>query len=142
MLVRLLYASRLAKGAAVNVVDSILQQSRVRNPTLGITGLLCHDGSVFMQALEGGREPVSALYNRIAADPRHERVTILSFEDISERCFAGWTMGLVDLARVNPGMLLQYSEKAVLDPYAVPGGASLSLLKEMIATAQIIGRAC
>jgi hypothetical protein len=94
-----------------------------------------------MQVLEGGREPVSTLYNRIAADPRHERVTILSFEDISERYFSGWTMGLVDLAKVNPGMLLKYSEKAVLDPYAVPGSASLSLLKEMIVTAQIIGRA-
>jgi hypothetical protein len=123
-----------------DVVDAILRESRARNPELGITGVLCHDGNVFIQALEGGRNAVSQLYNRIAADPRHRDVVILRYEDITERCFAGWTMGLVSLKQVSPCLLLRYSERAVLDPYNVAGDVSLSLLKELMATAQVVGR--
>ena len=139
MLVRLLYASRLIDGSAA-VIESILAQSRSKNPELGITGLLCHGGGVFMQVLEGGRAPVNELYNRIARDDRHREVTLLHYEEIAERRFSNWTMGQVNLAKINASMLLKYLEKPELDPFRVPGSASLALLEELIATAQIIGR--
>jgi hypothetical protein len=140
MLVRLLYASRLSTAAGADAIDSILAQSRRKNPDLGITGVLCHGGKVFMQVLEGGREPVNALYNKIAADTRHEQVILLHYEEIAERRFGNWTMGQVNLAKINPSVLLKYLEKPELDPYCVPGRASLALVEELIATAQIIGR--
>jgi hypothetical protein len=139
MLVRLLYASRLIDGSAA-VIESILAQSRSKNPELGITGVLCHGGGVFMQVLEGGRAPVNELYNRIARDDRHREVTLLHYEEIAERRFSNWTMGQVNLAKINASMLLKYLEKPELDPFRVPGSASLALLEELIATAQIIGR--
>lgn len=140
MLVRLLYASRLASGAGGDVIESILAQSRNKNPALGITGVLCHGGDVFMQVLEGGRAPVNALYNKIAGDSRHREVVLLHYEEIHERRFGGWTMGQVNLAKINPSTLLKYLEKPELDPFAVSGRASLALVEELIATAQIIGR--
>ncbi len=146
MLVRLLYASRLATPSdqagksPTEVIDSILAQSRRKNPDLGITGVLCHGGHVFMQVLEGGREPVNALYNKIARDERHQQVMLLHYEEIAERRFGSWTMGQVNLAKINPSVLLKYLEKPELDPFCVPGRASLALLEELIATAQIIGR--
>lgn len=142
MLVRLLYASRLdtAGDGGAQTIESILAQSRSKNPALGITGVLCHGGGVFMQVLEGGREPVNALYNKIAADKRHREVTLLHYAEIAERRFGNWTMGQVNLAKINPSILLKYLEKPELDPFAVPGCASLALLEELIATAQIIGR--
>jgi hypothetical protein len=90
--------------------------------------------------LEGGREAVNALYNQIARDPRHQDVVILHYEEVTERRFAGWTMGQVNLSKVNPSLLLKYSERAVLDPYAVSGRVSMALLEELIATASILGR--
>lgn len=141
MLVRLLYASR-SKDASSDMIEAILAQSRRHNPANGITGILCHGGNVFMQVLEGGRDAVNQLYRQICLDPRHERVTLLHYEEISERHFSGWTMGQVNLARVNPSLLMKYSELPVLDPYAVSGRASMSLLEELIATASIVGRAC
>jgi hypothetical protein len=140
MLVRLLYASRLADGAGAEVVEAIVSQSRENNPANGITGVLCSAGDVFMQVLEGGRAPVNALYNRIARDERHRQVMLLHYEEITERRFGGWTMGQVNLARINPSVLLKYLEKPELDPFSVPGCASLALLEELIATAQIMGR--
>ena len=140
MLVRLLYASRLADGAGAEVVEAIVSQSRENNPANGITGVLCYAGDVFMQVLEGGRAPVNSLYNRIARDERHRQVMLLHYEEITERRFGGWTMGQVNLARINPSVLLKYLEKPELDPFSVPGCASLALLEELIATAQIMGR--
>lgn len=141
MLVRLLYASR-SKGVTSETIDAILAQSRGHNPAHGITGILCHSGDMFMQVLEGGREAVNHLYRKISRDPRHEDVTLLHYEEISERRFAGWTMGQVNFARVNPSLLMKYGELPVLDPFGVSGRASMSLLEELIATAAIVGRAC
>lgn len=140
MLIRLLYASRAAEALTQEVIESILAQSREHNPALGITGILCWSGDIFMQVLEGGREAVNHLYNEIVRDPRHRDVTLLHYQEISERHFAGWTMGQVNLSKVNPSLLLKYSDKPTLDPYAVSGRASLALLEELIATASIIGR--
>jgi len=142
MLVRLLYASRAKAPLTPEVIDNILQVSRKNNPSVGITGLLCHSGDVFMQVLEGGRDAVNMLYNRIAGDPRHTDVILLRYEEIAERRFASWSMGQVNLARVNPAILLKYSTKAELDPYAGCGQASMAMLEELIATASIATRTC
>ena len=42
-----------------------------------------------------------------------------------------------NLSRLNPGILLKYSERAVLDPYTLNGGATLALFDELISTAVI-----
>lgn len=140
MLVRLLYASR-CPSVTPELIDQIVLQSRQHNPAIGITGILCHGGDVFMQVLEGGRSAVNELYQRIVRDGRHTDVTVLHYEEITERRFAGWTMGQVNLTKINPSLLLKYSERAVLDPYAVSGVVSMALLEDLIATASVVCRA-
>jgi hypothetical protein len=142
MLVRLLYASRSAHAITPEVIDSILAKSREHNPHLGITGILCWGGDIFMQVLEGGRSTVNALYNQIVRDDRHQDVVLLHYEEISERRFSSWTMGQVNLAKINPSLLLKHSERPTLDPYNMPGPASMALLDELIATASIVSRNC
>ena len=140
MLVRLLYASR-AVDTDPNAIENILAQSRQYNPTCGITGILCYGGGIFLQAIEGGRMPVSELYGHIQKDVRHKDVVLLHYEEITERRFGGWTMGQVNMSKINTSILLKYAEKPELDPYAVSGKVSLALLEELMATASIIGRA-
>lgn len=140
MLVRLLYASR-AVDTSPDAIESILLQSRQHNPVTGITGILCYGGGIFLQAIEGGRQPVSDLFGHIQKDPRHKDVALLHYEEISERRFGGWTMGQVNLSKLNHSILLKYAEKPELDPYAVSGKVSFALLEELMATASIIGRA-
>ncbi|MDE1948101.1 MAG: BLUF domain-containing protein [Burkholderiales bacterium] len=139
MLVRLLYVSRVAPGFDRDELVAILRRSQPHNAAQGITGALCFSGEVFLQVLEGGRGAVNRLYNRIAADPRHRDVELLSYAEVPERRFAGWTMGQVDLERLNPALVLKYSETARLDPYSVSGPASLALFDELVATAAIVG---
>jgi hypothetical protein len=140
MLVRLLYASR-AIDTSPDAIEMILAQSRQHNPECGITGILCYGGGIFLQAIEGGRMPVSELYGHIQKDVRHKDVVLLHYEEISERRFGGWTMGQVNMSRINASILLKYAEKPELDPYSVSGKVSLALLEELMATASIIGRA-
>jgi hypothetical protein len=140
MMIRLLYASRAAETLTPKMIDEVLHASRKNNPARGITGILCHSGDVFLQVLEGGRDPVNHLYNLISSDKRHKHVTILHYEEVTERRFSGWTMGQVNLNKVNASLLLKYSERAVLDPFSVSGRVSMALLDELIATAQILGR--
>lgn len=140
MLVRLLYASRAAAKLTPSIVDSIMEQSRKNNPGLGITGILCFSDDLFMQVLEGGRDEVCELFNMIVRDDRHLNVRILNYEEISERRFGGWTMGQVNVAKVNPSLLLKHSEKAALDPFRCSGRASMALLDELIATAAVVNR--
>ena len=139
MLVRLLYASR-AVDTSPGTIESILSQSREHNPSTGITGILCYGGDIFLQAIEGGRMQVSELFGHIVKDARHKDVALLHFEEISERRFGGWSMGQVNVAKVNHSVLLKYSEKPELDPYAVSGKVSLALLEDLMATASICGR--
>ncbi len=140
MLVRLLYASRATMDVGQEELLVILKKSRAHNLAAGITGVLCYSGGVFLQVLEGGRDQVSTLYNRIARDARHKDVVLLAYEEIGERTFVGWSMGQVNLSRLNPSLLLKYSDKAVLDPYTVSGKASMALFTELMATASIIGQ--
>lgn len=140
MLVRLLYASRAVDSSA-DAIETILTQARQYNPTCGITGILCYGGGIFLQAIEGGRMSVSELYGHIQRDPRHKDVVLLHYEEISERRFGGWTMGQVNMSKINTNILLKYAEKPELDPYSVSGKVSLALLEELMATASIIGRA-
>ena len=139
MLVRLLYASR-ALDTSPGAIDAILAQSRQYNPTSGITGILCYGGGIFLQAIEGGRMAISDLYGHIQRDARHKDVVLLQYEEISERRFSGWTMGQVNILKLNQSILLKYSEKPELDPYAASGKVSFALLEELMATASIIGR--
>jgi hypothetical protein len=140
MLVRLLYASRAADDNRSAAIESIMLQSRTHNPERGITGILCYGGDIFMQVLEGGRMEVNDLYGFITRDSRHKDVAILKYEEITERRFSGWTMGHVNIDKINPSVLLKYSSRPVLDPYSVSGEVSMALLEELISTAAIIGR--
>lgn len=140
MLVRLLYASRAAAPLTAEIVDSILEQSRWHNVPHGITGMLCFSDDLFIQVLEGSRKNVSELYNRIVGDARHGEIQLLIFEEISERRFADWTMGQVNLAKVNASLLLKYSETPAINPFACSGRAMLALLDELIANGAVVGR--
>jgi hypothetical protein len=141
MLVRLIYASRSADPQSGEATEAILARSRSHNPASGITGILCHGGGVFLQALEGGRGPINELYGHILRDPRHKDVVLLNYQEISERSFGGWTMGHVNLAKLNASIVLKYCERPELDPYAISGSVALALLQELMVTASIMGRA-
>ena len=141
MLVRLLYASRSTGEIDESLVASILELSRKQNQENGITGILStySQGNLFLQLLEGGRAAVNRLYGSIARDTRHRDVTLLDYAEITERRFASWRMGSVNLNRINLGSILRFSETSALDPFSMSGKATLALIEELTSTAAIVG---
>ncbi len=139
MLVRLLYVSRVAASVDADALAAIVRRSRSNNAARGITGVLCHcaKAGLFVQMLEGGRAAVSSLYNTISRDERHQEVTLLDYAEVAERRFSSWQMGQVNLDRLNPGVVLKYSEGPTLDPYRVSGTATRAMFEELVATASI-----
>lgn len=142
MLVRLLYVSRASDDqASAELTESIMAAARSYNAVNGITGVLCYGAGVFLQAIEGGRDEINNLYSMILKDSRHDNVVLLHYEEIQERRFGGWTMGQVNLAKLNTSVVLKYSETPELNPYRMSGKVAMALLEELMLTASIIGRA-
>ncbi|TDR73266.1 BLUF domain-containing protein [Paludibacterium purpuratum] len=138
MLVRLIYASHTQEAISGRLIEDILSQAQVHNPTKGITGLLCYSRNTFVQVLEGGRDEVNRLFQLLAKDPRHQDVTLLSYEEIVERRYANWAMARVALDKLNMSLLLRYSDQAQLDPFTVSGESTARLL-EALAEAGALG---
>jgi hypothetical protein len=74
-------------------IDALLEQSRARNLSLGVTGLLLYCDGSFMQYFEGPAPGVEQIWSSIRRDPRHSSVTMLFDEPVSERLFTDWSMG-------------------------------------------------
>lgn len=140
MMVRLVYVSRSEVIADESQVDAIITRSKEYNPTNGITGVLCYTGGMFLQVLEGGREAVNRLYTEITRDTRHHDVTLLEYAEIDQRRFENWTMGRVNLDKVNPAVLLRHSDLPTLDPYRLSGAACVSLLEDLLSNAAVYSK--
>jgi hypothetical protein len=96
-LISLVYLSSEAVPFSPQDLIELLEKARANNVKLGITGMLLFKNGNFLQALEGEREGVLSLYQKIGKDRRHRRITPLSQETITKRDFPDWSMGFHDL---------------------------------------------
>ncbi|TDR89929.1 BLUF domain-containing protein [Enterovirga rhinocerotis] len=131
-LYRLVYYSRnrVADGpeALDTAISSILEASRRNNARDNVTGALMFNSGCFAQVLEGRREAIEDVFERIQQDERHGDVSLLAFEPASRRAFANWSMGFVG-ASVHETM--RYSgtaEASGFDPSRMTGDALFETL--------------
>jgi hypothetical protein len=121
-----IYCSRASAGVDEAAVDQIIAAARRMNPARGITGLLVCGSGVFFQWIEGPRDNVMELMDRIRADPRHEHVVTLSeTEEVRERLFPEWDMELVSASEIREVLI-----DALADAEDEKNTASLSLILE------------
>lgn len=106
-LLRLVYVSISDAVIERSALERILARSQTHNVLAGITGVLCAGRRHYLQVLEGPQRGVMELYLRIAADPRHREVALLSIELVAERMFAEWSMGQVHVADVTSDVHVQ-----------------------------------
>ena len=94
----LIYLSASSSLFSNEEIIDILNTSRANNLQLDITGLLLyHEGSI-LQILEGEKEVIHALFNKICLDGRHKSIIKLLDNDIKERNFADWSMGFKQIS--------------------------------------------
>ena len=105
-LIHCIYASTATRALGPDEVGALLLAARTKNASQGLSGILLHVDGSFFQVLEGEAAAVDSIYQRIAADPRHNHVTIIIREPIPRRAFADWTMGFAEMASSQLGELL------------------------------------
>lgn len=121
-LIELVYASRsnVSRSRGNQGVEPeigrILTQSRRNNQPKQIGGVLCFGGDKFFQCLEGEREHVEQLYNKLHDDPRHRDVTLIRKRPIAQRRFKLWAMKYLTLDRTLRGRLSKQGQQT-FDPF-------------------------
>ncbi len=100
----LLYRSAETYELDGDSLFKLLLDARGNNQRLGITGLLIHRQGHFMQYLEGDHDPVHALYDLIARDPRHTDVEILHSGHQHIRLFPRWKMAYAEAPMLQSGI--------------------------------------
>lgn len=99
-LYRILYVSKAENISRIQL-DEIVNKSRINNLLEGISGLLICKEGYFMQLLEGRKETVEKLFQKISKDSRHMNVEIVAEGETEERMFSRWSMGFWDMENEN-----------------------------------------
>lgn len=130
-LYRLFYRSRQTPAAAADlglVVEQIVGISIYNNRSAGLTGLLLTAQGHFIQALEGKTDAVRTAYARIAMDPRHHDLRIISQGSAERRLFGDWNMCASALAASDKAILSVLDGKRDFNPQALTAASAQRLL--------------
>jgi hypothetical protein len=130
-LVRLIYASELVTPLAKNSLQHILTTAERNNSSLGITGYLCMSPTYALQCLEGPREAINALYNKIASDPRHRNVTLLRYAEPWRRLFPAWHMGYSNELSSAAPESARWRDHSGFNPYLVESDLIENVIEEL-----------
>ncbi|HEX2101390.1 MAG TPA: BLUF domain-containing protein [Candidatus Synoicihabitans sp.] len=110
MLYQLVYVSSTVGLLTKDQLLVLLEQARLKNARLGITGVLLYrDGNV-LQVLEGKEEEVKRLFATISGDLRHSGIIVLTQGRITARDFGVWEMAFRDLDSPEIRQIPGYSE--------------------------------
>jgi len=75
-----------------------LTKFKEKNTAKNLTGMLLYIEGTFIQTIEGEREVVEALYNKIKIDQRHKDVFLILSGLWKERKFNDWSMAFRSLS--------------------------------------------
>ena len=129
----LTYTSLARLDLQVSDLEDIHRAARELNAIDGITGLLVFNGTHFLQIVEGARDVIDDLLERLKRDSRHTGLEVRDQHRVTQRSFPDWSMELV---RVKAGYFEARDTIAERLPDTVPEEirARLFRMTELIST--------
>ena len=91
---RLTYVSTAHPAVSTSDLQDVLEAAIRNNTAAKVTGTLLFNGENFMQVLEGDRDEVRKIYNRICVDARHSHIVTIYEEESASRSFGESPMSL------------------------------------------------
>lgn len=91
-MIELVYYSKVNPNLTSKEVYNILNTSKEYNYKNDITGCLLYRNDEFLQIIEGEKDKVLDLFDKIKKDKRHSNVRMLAIEPINYRMFLTWSM--------------------------------------------------
>ncbi len=107
MLTTILYRSHLHDHVAIKTLEDMVAKANNKNQSSDVTGILLFDGLHFCQLLEGPRDAVQGIYDRICQDARHHNLVELMHDFAPARRFGKVGMELFDLREYDKETVLQ-----------------------------------
>ncbi|MGR9052613.1 MAG: phosphate-starvation-inducible PsiE family protein [Gammaproteobacteria bacterium] len=101
-MIRLVYVSSTDKDWQADDLLALLKNCRIKNGARNITGILLYSNNTFFQVLEGEKDDVESVFEKIKKDDRHRDVTLIEKTQITERQFPYWSMGF---EKIDPAEL-------------------------------------
>ncbi len=98
---RIMYMSTSTGYMPDEELEELLKIANNNNKEKKLTGLLIVKGRTFLQCLEGDKENVLELYNKIIKDKRHDNIIDLVEENAEDRLFPNWSMGYRNLKSLD-----------------------------------------
>lgn len=86
------YASQAAEGLSIDRLKALVADAARFNKLAGVTGVLLHDGTRFVQYFEGPEDGVASVYERVLQSASHTDVVELARGRVSTRQFPYWSM--------------------------------------------------
>jgi diguanylate cyclase (GGDEF)-like protein/PAS domain S-box-containing protein len=99
----LIYVSRATQEMSDEELDALLKKARAFNRSAGISGCLVYQDGYFMQMLEGKRDVLLSIMDRIKVDARHQDVSVVIEGPARKRVFTDWGMVLRNLSLGRDG---------------------------------------
>lgn len=129
----ILYCSHATPQMNESELSRILEMAQRNNAAQSITGLLVYGGGMFLQWLEGPRNEVEALMDKLGRDPRHETIVRLQVLDgLKERLYPTWAMRRVAPSEIHE-ILIDCLSRARSEGHA----RMISLMVELLHTDQL-----
>jgi len=89
----IVYTSNSKEKLKEKELEQLLFQCQRNNSRNGITGFLLYVDGKFVQVLEGEKQKLDELFEKIKSDYRHEKVNKLIEGESQQRNYANWSMG-------------------------------------------------
>lgn len=118
------YRSEATAAPSSADLDQLVARAKARNHSLGVTGMLLHDGGRYLQTLEGPPAALDQIWAAIQRDTRHGAIEVLSQHIVPARLFSGWDLQLYS----RNGRRSQHVRS--------PGGDAIGLTDHIPATAR------
>lgn len=123
----ILYLSSASKPMSDDELFELLEEVREKNKKVEITGMLLYKGGNFLQMLEGEKEVVKALFQKIKKDSRHKDIVTIMEGETEKRTFESWSMGFVNMDKkgeypsyneyINENLNFRYFDEEVEEAY-------------------------
>lgn len=99
-MLRLFFISAATHFQTARELNEIMRASRMRNRAEGVSSLMIYNDGSFAQLMEGPRQAVLNVFERIKADTRHNGVAVIFQEETEKRITEGWDMQVLPASKI------------------------------------------
>lgn len=129
---RIIYTSRATRPISDLELEELLEVARKKNKQKNLTGLFIVKGRIFFQCIEGEKENVEQVYEKILADDRHSDIIELFEEDCASRLFPNWTMGYQNLKTFDDIKSEKFKKISSVDELNLKKDEIVEIIEEFI----------